>query len=150
LKEKLAAISRRFMAVFFVAFVPLVSTALNTINSQVPDYAAFYAAAIAAFAAALAAALKALQEFVPTLSVGRLVGLAQPFAAYVDAFVQGSVGAFIVLISGWLEQADFSTWHSALVAAIIGALTAGWRALEGLLTHTEAPSPATGIGPPPA
>lgn len=146
MKEKLAAISRRFMAVFLVAFVPLVSAALNTVNSDVPDYAAFYAAAIAAFAASGAAALKALQEFIPWLSVGRWLGLAQPWAAYVDAFVQGSVGSFIVLVSGWLEQADFSTWHSALIAALVGALTVGWRAAEGLLTKGEFPKPESGVG----
>jgi len=143
LKEKLAAISRRFMAVFFVAFVPLVSAALNTINSEVPDYRAFYAAAIAAFAASGAAALKALQEFIPWLSVGKWLGLPQPFAAYVDAFVHGSVGTFIVLISGWLERADFSTWHAALVGAVVGALTVGWRAIEGLLTPGEQPNPSS-------
>lgn len=145
MKAKLAAISRRFMAVFIVTFVPLFSAALNNINGQIPDYAAFYASSIAAAVAGVAAALKALQEFVPQLSLGSLLGLPQPFAAYVDAFVQGGLGAFLVSISGYLERADFSAWHSALIAIIVGALTVGWRAVEGLLTQGESPRPDSGM-----
>ena len=146
MKEKLAAISRRFMAVFLVSFIPLVSTAFSSINGAIPDYAAFYAAAIAAAFASLAAALKALQEFVPWLSVGARLGLSQPFAAYVDAFVQAGVGAFLVSISGYFEVADFSAWHAALIAIGVGVLAAAWRAVEGLLTKGESPKPAAGLG----
>lgn len=142
---KLGAIARRFMAVFVVSFIPLVSVALNTIDADVPDYAAFYAAALAAGFASLAAGLKALQEFVPLFNIGALLGLGVVAAAYVNAFAQGFLSALIIGLSGWFERADFSTWHAALIGIVVGALTVGWRAVEGLLTKGQKPRPDVGV-----
>lgn len=98
---------------------------------------------VAALFASLAAGFKAIQIFVPQLSFKNYIKI--PYGAWVDSFVQAGLGAFIISITGWLSAPDLSTWKSFVVGALVGAVTAGIRALQGLLTPGESPYKATGF-----
>lgn len=102
---------------------------------------------IAAVAASIAAGVKALQVFVPQLTFASLI--AQPYAAWLDSFTRAFIGAFLTSLIGILNMPDLSTWHSLVVGAVVGAVAAGLRALEGLLTPGESPRPQTGLNTPP-
>lgn len=136
-KTVFGATMRRFGHVFIVSLIVYLPGVLAAQNTK-----AAVALSISALLASLAAVLKLVQELAPKLSWASL-GVGQPLAAWLDAFTQAAVPAFIVAITGWLAQPDFSTWRSVGLAALIGALTAGARAVEGLLTKGESPAPGT-------
>jgi hypothetical protein len=98
---------------------------------------------VAALASAIAAGLKAVQAFVPQLSFAGLVR--QPIAAWLDAFVRAFIGAFLVFVIGMLSAPELVWDKAAVIAALVGALSAGFRALEGLLTSGESPRPDRGL-----
>lgn len=127
-----------FLRAFAVTFLFAATGILNA-----PNEAAAVALAWAALAAAIAAGIRAVQVFVPQLSFASF--LPQPIAAWVDSFVRAFVGVFLTVWLGWLSAPDWSTWKSVALAAVIGAVTAGLRALQGLLTNGESPSPDKGL-----
>lgn len=131
-----------FLRAFLVTFLFAATGILNA-----PNQAAAVALAWAALAASIAAGIRAFQVFVPQFSFAAFVP--QPYAAWLDAFVRAFVGVFLTVWLGWLAAPDWSTWKSILVAAVIGAVTAGMRALQGLLTTGESPLPPKGLGPAP-
>ncbi len=133
-KELLSSAGRAFIGAFLVSGVTLSTGVLAA-----PNLNEAYALGVAALFASVAAGVKVLQEFVPALRFGSYV--AQPFGAYLDAFVQAGVGAFLVSLVGVLNAPDLATAKSLAVAAIVGALMAGFRALQGLLTPGESPNP---------
>lgn len=137
-KTVLAAAGRRFLQAFAAALVVLIPGILAA-----PDLNATFALGVAALFASVAAGIKALTEFVPQLSFGAYVR--QPIGAWLDAFVQAGLGALVITIPGVLAAPDLATGRTLGLAALIGALTAGFRALEGLLTPGENPAPATGV-----
>lgn len=102
---------------------------------------------IAAVVASIAAGAKAIQVFVPQLTFASLLG--QPYAAWLDSFTRAFLGAFITSLIGILNMPDLSTWKSLAVAATVGALAAGLRAIEGVLTPGETPRPQSGLKTPP-
>lgn len=97
----------------------------------------FAALAVAGLVASVVAAFKAVQVFVPRLSFAGLVS--QPFASWLDAFVIAGLASFLVLVQGVSDAPDYESQKAAVVAAIIGGLQAGFRALEGLFTKGETP-----------
>lgn len=101
---------------------------------------------IAALAASIAAGLRAVQVFVPQISFKAIVP--QPIAAWLESFTRAAIGAFIVSVTGWLLAPDLATWRSVGLAAVVGALTAGFRAVQGVATPFEQPVPDTGITAP--
>jgi len=127
-----------FLRAFAVAFVFYASGIINA-----PDTSAAVALSIAALGASIAAGLKAVQVFVPAFSWGSLVS--PTIATYADSFTRAFAGTFIVAVSSWLVAIDVSTWKAALLAAAVGAGTAGLRALQGLATAGESPAPAKGF-----
>lgn len=133
-KELLSSAGRAFIAAFAVSAVTLSTGILAA-----PNLDQAYALGVAALFASVAAGVKVLQEFVPQLRFGSYI--AQPFGAYLDAFLQAAVGAFLVLLVGVLNAPDLATAKSLLTAAIVGALMAGFRALQGVLTPGELPNP---------
>lgn len=133
-KELLSAAGRAFIAAFAVSVVTLSTGILAA-----PNLNEAYALGVAALFASVAAGVKVLQEFVPQLRFGSYIQ--QPFGAYLDAFVQAGLGAFLVSLVGVLNAPDLATAKSLIVAAVVGALMAGFRALQGLVTPGELPNP---------
>lgn len=133
-KELLSAAGRAFVGAFAVSVLTLSTGILAA-----PNLNEAYALGVAALFASLAAGIKVLQEFVPALRFGSYI--AQPFGAYLDAFLQAALGAFLVLLIGVLNAPDLATAKSLAVAAIVGALMAGFRALQGVITPGELPNP---------
>ncbi|HSE45681.1 MAG TPA: hypothetical protein VLA89_10185, partial [Gemmatimonadales bacterium] len=88
-----------------------------------------------------AAALKFIAEVFPFVSVQKYVDEKyRVYAAWLDAFLQAAVAAFLVTAPGIFNAPDLKTAGALAVAALIGALTAGVRAIEGLLTKEERPA----------
>lgn len=134
LLEKAGGSFLRAFAVSFVVFATGILAAPNT--------SAAWSLSIAAFAASIAAGLRAVQVLVPSISTFPWFG---SNAKYVDSFVRAFLAAFIVGISGWLSSPDLSGWKSIVLGVTVGALTAGVRALQALLTLGEDPVPGKGI-----
>ena len=85
--------------------------------------------------AALTAAAGALQEFVPFLSWRKYI--AERYAKYADAFSQAFAGSFLSLLIGWLGAPDFNFSTAGISALLVGAGTAGVRALQAMITPGE-------------
>jgi hypothetical protein len=137
MNKLLFAAMTAFGRVFIVTFL-LASTGILA----APDQASAVALSWAAFIASIVAGLRAVQVFVPQISWKSL--LSQPLAAWADAFTLAFLATFITLLTGWLAAPEYTTWKSAVTAIFIGALTAGVRALQGLVTAGDSPSPAIG------
>jgi hypothetical protein len=133
-KELLSSAGRAFIGAFAVS-----ALALSTGVLAAPNLNQAYALGVAALFASVAAGVKVLQEFVPQLRFGSYI--AQPFGAYLDAFLQAGLGALLVSLVGVLNAPDLATARSLALAALVGALMAGFRALQGLVTPGEAPNP---------
>ncbi len=131
-----------FLRAFGVAFLLLAPGILNA-----PDQTAAVALSVAALAASIAAGLRTVQEFVPFLTWAALVKQ-KMIAAWFDSFTRAFVGVFLTFWAGWFAAPEWSTWKSALLAALVGAGTAGLRALQGLLTQGENPAPGSGLTTP--
>ena len=133
-KELLSSAGRAFIGAFAVSAV-----ALSTGVLAAPNLDQAFALGVAALFASVAAGVKVLQEFVPQLRFGSFIP--QPFGAYLDAFLQAFVGALLVSLVGVLNAPDLETAKALLTAAVVGALMAAFRALQGLLTPGELPNP---------
>jgi hypothetical protein len=127
-----------FLRAFAVTFLFAATGLLSA-----PDLQTAVALSWAALAASIVAGLRAVQVLVPQISFSAF--LPQPSAAWADSFVRAFVGVFLTMWAGWLAAPDMSTWKSAVLAATIGAITAGVRALQGLLTNGESPTPGKGL-----
>ena len=136
-KDTLSAAGRAFLIAFGASVL-----ALSTGILAAPNQDAMLALAVASLFASVAAGVKAIQVFVPQLSFGAYVK--QPFGAWLDAFLQGGIGAFLVSVIGILAAPDMATWKALTVAAVIGSLQAGFRALQGVVTKGEEPLTAVG------
>ena len=138
MKNLLYEAGREFLKTFgvsLVVFVPGVLAATNLEQAQAFGVAALFASG--------AAGLKAIQVFFPRLSFAGLVR--QPIAAWLDAFTRASVPVFVATVIAWLNAPDYSNQKAFWVAAIVGAVAAGFRAVEGLLTKGETPLPNVGF-----
>ena len=133
-KNLLSAAGRAFIGAFAVSVVTLSTGILAA-----PNLNEAYALGVSALFASVAAGVKVLQEFVPQLRFGSYI--AQPFGAYLDAFVQAFTGALLVSLIGVLNAPDLATAKALVTAAVVGALMAGFRALQGLVTPGEQPNP---------
>lgn len=138
MRTLLAAAGTAFLRAFAASIVILAAGVLAA-----PNLDQAVALGIAALIASLAAGLRAVQIFVPQISFAGIV--AQPWAAWLDAFTRAFVGAFITGAIGLMAMPDLSTWRAASAAIVIGAATAGARALQGLLTAGETPVPRFGL-----
>lgn len=99
--------------------------------------------AAAALGAALTAGFRALQVFVPQLTFKGVLGEVK--GAYADSFARAFLGSFLTLAPGIWVAPDLNTAKGAATAAIIGAVTAGIRAVQGLITKGEQPAPNAGV-----
>lgn len=106
--------------------------------ASAPNLAAAIALGVAMVAASFAGGLAALQAFVPRLSFSSYI--AQPWAAYLDRFLQTFVATLIVAFTDILNAApDLHVQKAVIIAAITGALAAAFRAVVGTGTRGEAP-----------
>lgn len=105
-----------------------------------PDKTTAVALSIAALFGSLAAGFRVLQKFVPLLSWKRFIKNVT-VAAWADAFTRAFLASLLITITGWLAAPDLTTWKSVGLSAVIGALMAGVRALQGLVTPGENPLP---------
>jgi hypothetical protein len=95
---------------------------------------------IAALIASIAAGAKTLQAFVPLLTFAKI--LPQPYAAWADAFTRGFLAAFLVSVYGISSMPDLSGWRSVAVGILVGAVSAGARALEATITPGQSAIPS--------
>lgn len=133
-KELLSSAGRAFIGAFAMS-----ALVLSTGILAAPNLNEAYALGVAALFASVAAGVKVLQEFVPALRFGSYI--AQPYGAWLDAFVQAALGAFLVSFVGVLNAPDLATAKALITAGVTGALMAGFRAVQGLLTPGESPNP---------
>lgn len=138
MKTLVANAGRAFLHAFGASVVVLTIGVLAA-----PDLNRAYALGVAALLASFAAGIRTLQVFVPQLTFAQF--LKQPVAAWADAFARAAIGSLLVTIPGALGAPDLATGRSLGLAAIIGAATAGLRALEGFFTKGETPAPNVGV-----
>ena len=104
--------------------------------------------ATAAVVGSLAAGIRALQTFIPALSLARYLN--PPIGEYADSFGRAFLAALVASLGGINAVPDLGTGKALVTAAIVGALAAGIKALQGSLTKGEPPAPAHGYEAPPA
>lgn len=139
MEKLLFAAGTAFLRAFGMGFLVYVTGILAA-----PNLATARTLSIAALLASIAAGFRAIQVFVPAISFETL-GAKQPFAAWADSFTRAFLASFLITITGWLATPDLSTWRSVGLAAIVGALTAGVRAIQGLLSPSESPAAGKGL-----
>lgn len=138
MQKLLYAAATAFLRAFGVTFL-LAATGILA----APNQTALIALSWAALVASIVAGIRAVQVFIPGLSFAAL--LAQPYAAWADAFTRAFLASLLTLLTGWLAAPDWSTWKSAILAVLVGAGTSGVRALQGLLTPGETPAADSGV-----
>lgn len=137
MKDILAAAGRRFLHAAAAAFIVFVLGMLAAPNLVVDNLRVYGLAFLIAIGAAF---LKFVSEVAPFLSVSNYVpDKYKVYAAWVDAFLQAAIAAFVVDAPGIFNAPDLKTAGAVAVAVLIGAITAGVRAIEGLLTPSERP-----------
>jgi hypothetical protein len=137
----LYAAATAFLRAFAITFL-MAATGI----AAAPNVGAATALSIAALIASVAGGLRAIQVFIPLLSFGSFVR--QPIAAFADAFVRAFLATLVVSVQGLLAMPELPTDRSIWFAAVTGALVAGLRALQGLVTPAESPAPGTGVNDP--
>lgn len=101
--------------------------------------------AVAVIFSAVTAGLKALQIYAPQVTFASVIP--QPYAAWLDSFTRAFLGVFISSLIGILQVPNLGTTKAAITAALIGAIAAGFRAIQGALTKGETPGPSKGLAP---
>lgn len=108
-----------------------------------PNLNESYALGVAALIASVAAGIKAVQVLVPSFTFGSLIS--QPYGAWAHSFARAFLGALAVGVLAVLDAPDLDTAKALATAAIIGAVTAGLRALQGFVSAGESPAPNKGL-----
>lgn len=142
MKALLEAAGRQFLQQFAAALIVYGVGILAA-----PDLAHTYLIAVAAIVAAFASGLAGIVAYLPDFTFARWFG--RPFGDWLDAFVLAFLSTLIVTLPGVLGAPDFGTLKAIVVGAITGALAAGVRAVVGILTPGETPTPASGLPAPP-
>lgn len=137
MKELFKQAGRSALKAFVVTFLPFVTGLLAA-----PNLTEARAIVVAALVASGVAVVEAVRVFVPQLTFANI--LPQPWASWTDQFTIAGLSTFFVLVQGVSEAPDLETGKSVVVAAIVGGLQAGFRALEGLFTKGETPAPNFG------
>lgn len=135
MRTLLSAAGRSFLRAFVATVLVLAPGVLNAPNL---DQAKLLG--VAALVASLSAGLKALQVFVPQLSLplGR-------WSEIGNSFVRAYVGTFVVTLVGILDAPNLDLSRAAVTALLVGALTAAIRAVQGYFTPGDSPAPEKGF-----
>jgi hypothetical protein len=136
--ELLSEAGRSFLRAFVGSLLVLLPGVLAA-----PDLAGLKGVGVAALISSVAAGLKALQVFVPRLSFAEVVG--EKYGVFVDSAARAFLGTLLVLLPGVLDAPDLGTSKALLTAAIVAAVTAAVRALQGLFTPGDFPNPSAGL-----
>lgn len=120
-----AALRSVFPLVFVLATGLLAAKNLDDIKLQATTFAVTVAIAL----------FTALQAILPQFSWRYYI--AETYAKYADAATQAFAGTFFSLTLGFLAAPDWSTWRSAIVGILVGALNALVRAVQAVFTPTE-------------
>lgn len=143
MKERLAAAGRRFLhtaAAAFVVFILGLLAAPNLVLDSVKVYGVVFLVALGG------AALKFISEIIPYFSIANYASAKyRVYAAWADAFIQAAVAAFVVTAPGIFDAPNLHTAGAVFVSVLVGALTAGVRAIEGLLTPEERPATVSAL-----
>jgi hypothetical protein len=129
---------RTFLKVFVASLLIFTPGVLSA-----PNLNEAFALGVSALCASIAAGIKAIQVLVPALSFRSYVPL--PYGPFLDAFIQAFLGAFFTAIIPILNAPDLNTWKSLATGALIGAVNAGIRAIQALLTPGELPAGKVGL-----
>ena len=133
-----------FARAFGVAFLVASTGILHS-----PNLVTAKAALLAALVGALAAGFKAVQLYVPKLSFKSLFPAKYVFvAAWVDSFARAFVGTLLTTGVVDLETPNLHFSRALLLSLVVGALTAGLRAVQGFVTKGEQPASQTGAPEP--
>ena len=141
MEHLLAQAGKSFLRAFAASLLILLPGVLAA-----PNLGGAYGVGVAALIASVVAGFQALQVFVPQLSFSTLIK--SPYATWIDSFVRAFLGTFIVLISGLDTSPDLHTLKAVIIAALVGAVAAGIRALQGALTKGDVPTPTKGLDVP--
>lgn len=141
MQKLLFAAATAFLRAFGITFL-MAATGI----AAAPNVEAAQALSIAALIASIVAGLRAIQVFIPKLSFGTFIP--QPYGAWADSFLRAFLATLVVSLQGLLAMPEFPTDRSVWFAAITGALAAGLRALQGLVTPGESPAPDSGVNDP--
>lgn len=131
----LSAAGRSFLRAFVASVLVLAPGVLAA-----PNLDQSKALGVAALIASISAALKAIQVFIPQLSL--------PFGAYseiANSFARAFIAAFVVAFVGVLDAPELDFSKAAITAVIVGALTAAIRAVQGAFTPGDFPAPQQGF-----
>lgn len=142
MRTLLSAIARTALRVFIASVVVYAGGVLAA-----PDLNTAKTLAFAALLASIAAVLRALITYVPVLSVAHYIK--DPWGNLADSFLHAFLA---VLLGNWadvLSTPHAHGWRDLLIAAVVGAVNAGVRAVQGFLTIGESPVPAVGLPEPP-
>lgn len=134
MRDLLSAMGRAFLRAFFASGVVLAVGVLSA-----PNLDAMLSLGVAALIASISAGLKAVQVFVPQLSIAGKYGEVATVA------LQAGLAAFLVSLIGLLDAPEFGITRSLLIGAVIAVGTAILRALQGFFTVGESPSPGSGF-----
>lgn len=137
----LSEAGRAFLKAFGASLLVLLPGVLAA-----PDLTGAYALGVSAIIAALVGGLGAIQVFVPQLSFKSLFPAQYAFVAlWVDTFARAFIGSLVTLSVAFLSTPDISVTRAAITGIIVGAVTAGLHALQGLLTPGQQPVPQKGL-----
>lgn len=140
MRSWLSAAGRSFLRAFGAAIIVLAPGILSA-----PSLHNAELLGAAALMAAVAAGIRAIQAYIPSLTVAKYLG---PLGVYVDSFIRAFVGSLVILLPGALGAPNLHTGTGLATAALIGAFAAGIRALQGALTSGESPWPQHGLAEP--
>lgn len=128
LLEKAGLSFARAVGVAALAYIPGILNA--------PNKNASFALAIGASYGILTAGFRAIQVFAPQITTGN---------AIIDAGLRMFTATLIANLTGFLTASTHDFGKSALLALLLGALAAGFRAVQATVTTGEAPLPASGV-----
>lgn len=141
----LSEAGRSFLRAFGASLLILLPGVLSA-----PNLSSTTGLGIAALIASVAAGLKSVQVFVPQLSFKSVLpAKVKIWGNYVDSFARAFFAALLVSVLGWLAMPSLSFERSVLVGLLVGAVTAGFRAVQGSLTPGDVPAPQAGLATPP-
>jgi len=130
----LSAAGRAFLRAFVGSLLILLPGVLSA-----PNLDESFGLGVAALIASISAGVAAVQVFVPQLTVpGR-------YGSIIADALRAFLATFLPLVTGVLSAPDLNTARAAGVAALVAAVTAAIRALQGYFTPGEHPNPQTGF-----